>query len=90
MSSITKVDKDGLGMANVEVPVWFWRESCKNLPSSCRKVLCSQFGFDLRIIPWFVQSAQEPLLEYGLDRRLLDVVSGGFLRRRLLPILQRR
>jgi len=87
MRSVTKIYEDGFGMTDVEESVRFWRESSPNVTASCRKMPFSQFGFDLRVTTRFVQSAQEPLLEHGLGRRLLNGFRGCCLRRWLLCIL---
>ena len=77
-------------MTDVEVSIWFRWESCPNLAASHREMLLSQIRSDLWITAGFVQSAQKPLLEYGLGRRLLNGFRGRCFRCRLLHILQQR
>jgi len=90
MSSVTKIHENGFGMTYVEVSIWFRGESRPNLTASSGKMFLSQIGFDLRITTRFVQSAQEPLFKYGLDRRFLNSFGGGCLWRRFLRILRQR
>src|SRR5271163_3350311 len=58
MPSITKVDSNRLGVTNMKIPIWFWRESSDNFASRCLEVSLHKFWTSLRISARLMQIAQ--------------------------------
>ena len=41
VSGVTEIYENRFGMADVEIPIWFWREPCPDLAAGYQKVLLS-------------------------------------------------
>src|SRR6266404_1149036 len=54
MSSIAKVDKDSLGVPDVQVAIRLWRKACVHKPPSCFEMRLAECGRELWILAGFV------------------------------------
>ena len=61
MCGVAKVDEDGLGMPDVQVPVRLWRKARVHQPTGSLEVRIAQRRRDLRIPTRLVQLAEETL-----------------------------
>lgn len=68
MCSITKIHKDRLAVAYVQISIRFWGEPCINSTIGNDQVFIAKFGINLRVFTWFVKRAKETFLEYYLPR----------------------
>lgn len=66
--SVAKADKDGLGVADVEVAIGLWRESREHLAAGESQVLFAELWSYLRVLAWFVELPKESFLEDTLSR----------------------
>lgn len=69
MRRIPEINKDSLGVADMQKSVRFRREPRKDLAACGSQVLFAQSWVDLRVLSRFVQRLQEPFLENDSFRR---------------------
>jgi hypothetical protein len=86
VSRITEVDKDGLGVTNVEVAIGFRRETSPDISTGSGEVSFAEVWVDLRVSAGFVEVTKETFFEYSLSRlswggrfRRLSLCFGIFL-----------
>lgn len=63
VGSIAKIDENGLGMTDMEEPIWLWWEPSEDLPTCSREVLFPEMRVNLGVPSRFVKLAKETLLE---------------------------
>jgi len=72
MRRVPKVDKDGLGMPDVQVSIRLWRKARIHQPAGRFEVRVSQRGGDLWVLTRFVQLAKDPSSNTDLGLGVAD------------------